>query len=701
MSDDFSSAFWSIVALAVIGVIAIISLTVAIPVGIVWFGAWAFYQWKFKSPAALEKKAREQTYLIYEEAKKRCEVPGEEKVILHVLPKFPDLPDELGHLFLDTISYLYEAEGFDAGVPKPPAQCHGIEGARYRDYIASLSAKANPEMVYRMADLILESFRDFLSNIPKIGEDSKFTAPLHSYVDIGKTIEDLVLPYFKDERLFKHIKEMLNKNIHEVSGIPLREKDHPDLILPTDYEGDDILVAYLKNTPFLDFFNVPIPVDIPDQVRFEHSWCIAPPGTGKTQLIQYLVSHDLTLVQEGKASIVVMDSAGDLIKQISSLKVFAPGEPLHGKVIVIRPDLVYPPALNLFDMGRDRLKTYGETEREKFTNSAIDQLTYVLEAMLGEAATLTAKQETLFRYIIRLMMVMPEVNLDTFSELLEARKPAQLVPYQKYIDKLPKPAQDYFNTQFTDKDFNPTRDQVKWRLSRLRENTIFDRMFSHPRSKLDLFNELNESKVILIHTDIENLKAEGTNILGRYFIGALLSASQERASLAFKNRLPVYAYIDECQDYIANDTKIASLLDQARKMNIGMFLAHQRTAQIKDRNVLDALANTAIKYANTDNPNDLPLIAKAMRTNQDFIATQKKGHFAISARRTVEAFSFRVPFFVLENMEKMNEEEEVVVKQELRDKYCSKYEKVYKPNEEEVTSLKAAEEKPDYDNPEV
>lgn len=374
-----------------------------------------------------------------------------------------------------------------------------------------------------------------------------------------------------------------------------------------------------------------------------------------------------------------MDSAGDLIDQISGLNIFAPGQPLDGKLIVIRPDLEYPPALNLFDLGRDRISSYDDKDREKFTNTVIDQLTYVMDAMMGETATLTSKQETVFRYLIRLLVHLPEANLDVFSTLLSVENRSDLARYDQYINRLSKPAQDFFNDQYCGKEYKPTKEQIGWRLARLRESDLFERMFSHPTSKLDLFTELNESKVILIHTDVENMSAEGTNILGRYFIGALLAASQERASLS--NRLPVFAYIDECQDYIATDSKIATLLDQARKMKIGMFLAHQRTAQIKDRNVLDALANTALKFASTDNPNDLPLVSKAMRTDPDFIATQPAGHFAVSARRVTDAFSFHVPFLTLEKMDKMADETQRQVNLAIREKYYRKYQKESPPEQ--------------------
>jgi hypothetical protein len=42
-------------------------------------------------------------------------------------------------------------------------------------------------------------------------------------------------------------------------------------------------------------------------------------------------------VADGEASIIVIDSHGDLIQNIATLKVFAPGEPLHGRLSLIDP----------------------------------------------------------------------------------------------------------------------------------------------------------------------------------------------------------------------------------------------------------------------------------------------------------------------------------------------------------------------------
>ena len=45
--------------------------------------------------------------------------------------------------------------------------------------------------------------------------------------------------------------------------------------------------------------------------------------------------EDLKLVANNKASIVVLDSKGDLIDTIKNLAVFAPGNVLYGKLVLI------------------------------------------------------------------------------------------------------------------------------------------------------------------------------------------------------------------------------------------------------------------------------------------------------------------------------------------------------------------------------
>src|SRR5688500_18731101 len=61
------------------------------------------------------------------------------------------------------------------------------------------------------------------------------------------------------------------------------------------------------------------PPIIPHEARFEHVHICAGSGHGKTQLLQKMILEDLQLLKEGKGSIVVIDSQGDLINKITHL----------------------------------------------------------------------------------------------------------------------------------------------------------------------------------------------------------------------------------------------------------------------------------------------------------------------------------------------------------------------------------------------
>jgi hypothetical protein len=195
-------------------------------------------------------------------------------------------------------------------------------------------------------------------------------------------------------------------------------------------------------------------------------------------------------------------------------------------------------------------------------------------------------------------------------------------------------------------------------------------MFSNPRSKLDLYTELQSSKVILINTDKDLLKDKRTEMFGRFFIAMLLQSAQERAALSRDRRLPVFCYIDECHDYIANDTNITTLLDQARKMNIGLILANQRCAQVSPA-VLDALNNVSIKMVRALSDSDAHALARNMHTSPEFLATQPERAFATSVRGvTQQALSLQVPFFQLEELPRMTQREEQLLRWDMRDRYC-------------------------------
>ena len=169
-------------------------------------------------------------------------------------------------------------------------------------------------------------------------------------------------------------------------------------------------------------------------------------------------------------------------------------------------------------------------------------------------------------------------------------------------------------------------------------------MLSNPKSKLDLFTEINAGKVILINTAKDLLKEQGTEIFGRFFLALIAQAAQERATLPPARRLPCFVYIDEAQDYLSTNSNFTMILEQARKQNVGIIVAHQYVTQLSQKTLDSLYANTSIKFAGGVSDKDAYALARNMRCEPAFIAGQPRGSFAAFIRNTTKnAITLKFP----------------------------------------------------------
>ena len=616
-------------------------------------------------------------------------------------------PASLRTEFCEVVWQLLHNEPVIVGMPEAPDFAH-LSSASLQQLRTLLTVKQRvlndphyyvdlwQEKIIRLLQGLLSYFPPLVFEPQLSDTPSTFSVPLIDVcTDPADAIERTMATMYDDDvvqaGLFALVRQRFEDNLARASGLTAQEAVRPTRTVrtPTTSPGlnsRELVVTFLSGTPFPGLFLSAVPFLIPDSARFAHQWILAPQGAGKTQAIQFQVLRDLQKVANGEASIIVMDSQGDLIRNIAGLKCFAEGKPLHDKLVLIEPDPEYPLALNIFDMGKERLDHYSIRDRERLTNSTLELLTYVIGGLSD--TEMTPKQQTLFRYVLRACMQIPDATIHTFAELLSGA-----TQYQPYIDQLEGPAKLFFETQFNDIQFKQTKQEVAWRLMYLLENPTFDRMFTNPRSKLDLYTELQASKVILINTDKDLLKGKRTEMFGRFFIAMLLQSAQERAALQRDDRTPVFCYIDECHDYIANDTHITTLLDQARKMNIGLVLANQRCAQVSPA-VLDALCNVSIKMTRALSDSDAHTLARNMQTVPEFLASQPDQTFATSVRgMTKHALSLQVPFFELERLPRMDRENQENLRMDMRAKYCTATEprRIEAPSQQgrSISSVKA------------
>lgn len=534
----------------------------------------------------------------------------------------------------------------------------------------------------RVGDLLITALRNvgwgFISSLPEVSENTDaapLTVPLISLLRNPHEIVDRIIGTIcKQEHveagLFITLYERLYANLCEASGVsPEDEKPRRPMIYAADSELPpiELIETYLKCTPFADLFLCPVPFSIPAKARFEHQWIVAPPGAGKSTLLQYLILRDLELVAADQASIVVMESNRDLIKAIESLGVFAPGERLSGKLVVIdAEDIEWPVALNLFDVGIEETQSYAPAEHEGFRNAVLALYDYIFSSLLS--AEMTSRQNTLFHFTIELLLTIPSATIDTLIDLMQPRGLAQ---FEQHLSKLDPDARRFFELKFNSKEFDRTKEQVVDRLFAVKRIRTLSRMFAAPKSKFDFFTEMGAAKVILINVPQSLLQEDGVEIVGRFFISMILLAAHKRQLLPKEQRLPCYVYIDECQDFIKRDPKIPVILDQARKLNVGLILAHQRLQQMQPH-VLDALYGaTAIKFASKISDAAAHALARDMRTTPEFILNQPQYHFAAYVRGLTDtALSVGIPATDLNAMPRMMPAEHDTVRRSIRERYA-------------------------------
>lgn len=522
-----------------------------------------------------------------------------------------------------------------------------------------------------------------------------FDVPLMQVIqNLPQHLENMIhlcfVPEFEVLPSLEKTKQRLEYNVVIASGgSPTQHiSELSKLKLPTnsDKEGEELLSSYLAGTVFEQLWQFEIPITIPQNTRFEHHHIVAGSGHGKTQTLQHLILHDLQQVARGGASVVVIDSQGDLINNIRNLAIFAEGQPLANRLIVIDPtDVEYPVSLNLFDVNMERINQYSQLDRERMTNGILELYDFVLGSLLG--AEMTQKQSVIFRYITRLLLHIPNATIHTLRELLEE---GGSLKYQEYINTLEGTARAFFQSEFDSKEFVQTKRQVVRRLWGILENQSFERMFSHPKNKLDLYSEMNSGKVILINTAKDLLKENGTEIFGRFFIAMIAQAAQERSVITKEKRLPTFVYIDEANDYF--DRNIGIILSQARKYKIGMVIAGQFLGQMESKLQEAVFANTSIKFAGGVSAKDARTLANEMRTKSDFIESQDKLSFAAFIRgKTKSAVSISIEYGQMEAMLKMSNEQLQKQIQYMRDNFAVHYTHAGLHKEEYVDEAKGTD----------
>jgi hypothetical protein len=427
-------------------------------------------------------------------------------------------------------------------------------------------------------------------------------------------------------------------------------------IEPHQFRGTarQVVDAYLRNTALYPIFETPVPFDFTEELG-EHAVLVAPSGWGKTSFMHSLVLRLLS--QDDPPTLIILNSQGKLLRNIERLSIFAPGSRLSERLVIIDPEDERQPALNLFKIPNERLAGYTSRIREQIENGTIETFQYLFASVAND---LTAKQTTMFNFVIRLLLSR-DSTLQDFFDLLQEKTKDDKTPYTGRfapdIARMDSVAQGFFQNQYFTRAYSETRGQIAQRVLNVIHTPTFARMFGATENKFDLFTLMNRGSVILVNTSRAQLGNGGSAFFGRMVTSMLIRASYERVAVVNPRR--VLLLIDEASDYV--DQNFAQILAKVRQFGVGCLMAFQEVSQISI--LSSVLSNTAVKLVGGVSANDARAFAADMRTTADFILSmqQRKGHstdFATYVRgKTPTAVRMAIPYLDVERQPRMSAED--------------------------------------------
>jgi len=341
-----------------------------------------------------------------------------------------------------------------------------------------------------------------------------------------------------------------------------------------------------------------------DDQRAIHMHVLGRSGQGKTYLLEHMIRSDI----DNRRGLCLIDPHGDLYERV--LK-YCVRKRLHNKVILIDPnDYQWAVGLNYLEYNS---AIYSATSHAGIVMRGIAKV------FGGESPETMPRLQRWERNalvpLIQAKLTLIELFdfLDTEDPTLRQQLIAKMDSYYlarewERFDALRKADQDLFI------------DSV---LNRANKFTIGDtvrRIFGQRVSTIDFRKAMDEGKIILCNLNCDKLSIEEQKMLGVVVIDKIYQAGRSRSDISESKRKrmpPFYFYIDEFGELVSED--IAKALQELRKFQVSLVLAHQELQQLREDSpklYSAVMAEPDIKVIFSTSREDAEIMAKSLFTGK-------------------------------------------------------------------------------------
>jgi Type IV secretion-system coupling protein DNA-binding domain len=144
-------------------------------------------------------------------------------------------------------------------------------------------------------------------------------------------------------------------------------------------------------------------------------------------------------------------------------------------------------------------------------------------------------------------------------------------------------------------------------------NPVLRLILGQKENQLDFRRIMDEGKVLI--ADLGRCDGETRRLLGSLIVTGIEQAALSRKDESARARRPFYFYVDEFQDFCANESSITTLsqiLSESRKFGLHLTLAHQTLGQMTSERLRAALGNIGTKIVFAVDRSDAEIMAKKL-----------------------------------------------------------------------------------------
>ncbi|MBK9107367.1 MAG: type IV secretion system DNA-binding domain-containing protein [Saprospiraceae bacterium] len=329
--------------------------------------------------------------------------------------------------------------------------------------------------------------------------------------------------------------------------------------------------------------------------RLMHTYMIGKTGTGKSTLIETMITQD---IQAGRGC-CLLDPHGDLVEKV--VKAIPENR---------KDDLIY---FNIPDaslkLKYNPFRKVSPEKRSLVASGILDVFSKLWDSAWG------VKLEHILRYAILTLLDQPKATIADIVEILlnkDFRKEALMHVKSDSVKKFWKRE---FN-EYHKYDLLPVLNKIGGMLV----HPVIKRVLIVNPEEVSLRKAMDEKKIVLVNLSKGHVGADVSHILGALFITSIASAAFSRVDTEEDKRVPFMVYVDEFHNFTT--LSLIGMFSELRKFKVGMTMAHQYMAQLDPDIKSAVLGNVGTIISFRIGTEDAMLMSKEMYPEfdvEDFI----------------------------------------------------------------------------------